>query len=266
MANTKKTVVEKQIKINAPDPKKLDDCTFFKRLGFELSEEQKRFRDAIYNPNIDIVFCNSPAGGGKTLVAVATACLMKECGLYDDIVYCFSLNNGFQQSIGLLPGSIEDKESSFYEPCLQALVSCGYQPDKCVKELNPEGEKTGTAFISCKSHTFMRGTNIGERTILICDESQNMYADELKKILTRVKDGTKVIVIGHTGQNDIVKHPQYSGFSAYIELFKNEERCAVCELTQNFRGWVSRLADSFDIDNFRKEATNKAREDRKLLG
>ena len=262
---TKKTVTT-TVTTDAPNPKKLDDCTFFKRLGFELSEEQKKFRDAIYNPNIDIVFCNSVAGTGKTTLAVATSCLMIECGLYDDIVYCFSLNNGFQQSIGLLPGSIEDKESSFYEPCLQALVACGYHPDKCVKELNPEGEKAGTAFISCKSHTFMRGTNIGERTILICDESQNMYADELKKILTRVKDGTKVIVIGHTGQNDIVKHPQYSGFSAYIELFKNEERCAVCELTQNFRGWVSRLADSLDIDNFRKEATNKAREDKRLLG
>ena len=188
---TKKTVTTTVVTV-APDPKKLDDCTFFKRLGFELSEEQKKFRDAIYNPNIDIVFCNSVAGTGKTTLAVATSCLMIECGLYDDIVYCFSLNNGFQQSIGLLPGSIEDKESSFYEPCLQALVACGYHPDKCVKELNPEGEKAGTAFISCKSHTFMRGTNIGERTILICDESQNMYADELKKILTRVKDERKM--------------------------------------------------------------------------
>ena len=51
-------------KISAPDPKKLDECTFFKRLGFELSAEQKKFRDAIYDPNIDIVFSNSPAGGG----------------------------------------------------------------------------------------------------------------------------------------------------------------------------------------------------------
>lgn len=262
---TKKTTTTTVV-TDAPDPKKLDECTFFKRLGFELSEEQKKLRDAIYSPNIDIIYVDAAAGTGKTTISVATACLMIECKLYDEILYCFSLNNGYQTTLGLLPGGVEDKESSFYEPCLQALVTCGYQPEKCVKELNPEGDKAGTAFVSCRSHTFLRGTNIGERTILICDESQNMYADELKKILTRVKDGTKVIVIGHTGQVDIVKHPEYSGFEKYIELFKDKERCAVCELTQNFRGWISQLADSLDIDNFRKEATNKAREDRKLLG
>ena len=253
-------------KIDAPDPKKLDEITFFDRLGFKLSEEQKRLRDAIYNPDIDIVFVNSPAGSGKTVISVATACLMVECRLYDNILYCFSLNNGYQTSLGLLPGSVEDKESSFYEPCLQALVQCGYQPEKVVKELNPEGAKNDTMFVSCRSHTFLRGTNIDEKTILICDEAQNMYIDELKKILTRVKDGTKVIVIGHTGQNDIVKHPEYSGFSTYIELFRGKERCAVCELTQNFRGWVSRLADSLDIDDFRREANKQQITDRRLLG
>lgn len=76
---------------DAPDPKKLDECTFFKRLGFELSDEQKKLRDAIYDPDIDIVFVNSPAGTGKSVVSVATACLMVECKLYDEILYCFSL-------------------------------------------------------------------------------------------------------------------------------------------------------------------------------
>lgn len=258
MANAKKvsTSTAKQ-KIDSPDPKRLDDCTFFKRLGFELSEEQKILRDAIYNPDIDIIFVNAPAGTGKNTVAISTACLMIECGLYDKIFYCFSLNNGFQSTLGLLPGGVEDKESNFYEPCIQALEACGYQPEKVIKELCAGDDKSGDAFVSCRSHTFLRGTNISERTILICDEAQNMYADELKKILTRVKDGAKVIVIGHTGQNDIVKHPEYSGFSRYIELFRNEERCAVCTLTHNFRGWISRLADSLDVEEFRREASSK---------
>ena len=85
---------------------------------------------------------------------------------------------------------------------------------------------------------------------------KDFYIDELKKVLTRVKDGAKVIVLGHTGQIDIVKHPEYSGFSAYIDLFKDYDRCAVCELTQNFRGWVSRVADSLDIDKIKQEADN----------
>lgn len=248
MSTTKKNV---STKLEAPDPKKLDSITFFSRLGFDLSDEQKKLRDAIYSPDIDIIFVNAPAGTGKTLIAVSTACLMVECGLYSKILYCFSLNNGFQTSLGLIPGSVEDKESSFYEPCLQALVSCGYQPEKVVKELSVDGGKSGTAFVSCRSHTFLRGTNIDRDTILIVDEAQNFYLDELKKVLTRVKDGAKVIVIGHSGQNDIIAHSEYSGFVPYIEHFKDKPRTAICELTQNFRGWLSKWADELDVPKAR---------------
>ena len=116
-------------------------------------------------------------------------------------------------------------------------------------------------FVSCRSHTFLRGTNIDEKTILIVDEAQNFYLDELKKVLTRVKDGAKVIVLGHSGQNDIVAHPEYSGFESYIEHFKDKEKVAICQLTQNFRGWVSEWADNLDIEKARKIARKQMQED-----
>lgn len=253
--------VQQMTKIDSPDPKKLDDCLFFKRLGFEMSDEQKALRDAIYSPDIDIVFVNSKAGTGKSVISLATAILMVECGRYDDIIYCFSTSGGVFDKMGFLPGAVEEKERGFYEPCEDALLTCGYQPDKYIKELNPEGEKTGIAFISCRSHAFMRGITIGERTILVIDEAQNFYIDELKKVLTRVKDGTKVVVLGHTGQNDIVKHPEYSGFERYIELFRDRERCAVCNLTKNFRGWVSNVADSLNIEKERQFARKQTQEE-----
>ena len=96
---TKKTVTTTVV-TDAPDPKKLDECTFFKRLGFELSEEQKKLRDAIYSPDIDIIFVNSPAGGGKTVISLATALLMVECGRYDEIIYCFSMSGGVFDKMG----------------------------------------------------------------------------------------------------------------------------------------------------------------------
>ena len=70
-----------------------------------------------------------------------------------------------------------------------------------------------------------------------------MYKDELKKILTRVDDASKIIVIGHTGQCDLLSHPERSGFAAYIEHFSEKERCAICNLTTNHRGWVAEWAD-----------------------
>lgn len=257
---TRKAKIE-NTPVNAPET--LERSGFFKRLSFELTEEQRVFRDAIYNKNNKIIFVNSRAGTGKTQIAVATACAMIEYKLYDQILYCFSLNNNFQSILGLLPGGVEEKERAFFEPCLEALVECGYEPNKVVKELNPDGEKEGDTFVSCKSHTFLRGTNINEKTILIIDEAQNFYIDELKKVLTRVKDGTKVIVIGHDGQCDIIKNRSSSGFLPYLKWFKGREGVAVCELTENHRGWVSRIADSLIIshDEEGKKDAEKERRD-----
>ena len=64
MSSRKQTSVDSNKYTNI-DPSKLDDCTFFKRLGFDLSEEQKKLRDAIFSPNIDIVFVDALAGSGK---------------------------------------------------------------------------------------------------------------------------------------------------------------------------------------------------------
>ena len=239
-----------ETKIQNP-PQNLSKSTFFKRLSFELSEEQKILRDAIYDKNNKIIFVNSRSGSGKSTISIATACAMIECGLYNKILYCFSLNNNFQSILGLLPGGVEEKERAFFDPCIQALIECGYDPNRVIRELNPEGEKEGRAFVSCKSHTFLRGTNIDGKTILIIDEAQNFYVDELKKVLTRVKDGTKVIVIGHDGQCDILKNRECSGFVPYLEWFEGREGVAICQLTENYRGWVSRVADEF---NFRPKS------------
>lgn len=261
MAKTTKTDAN-AAEIKAKDaPETLKNSGFFRRLGFKLSEEQKVFRDAIYNKENKIIFCNCKAGVGKTTIAVATACAMVEYGLYDEIQYCFSLNNNFQSILGLLPGGIEDKERAFYEPCVEAVIECGYFPDKTIKELSEKGD----GFISCKSHTFLRGTNIGSRTILIIDEAQNFYVDELKKVLTRVKDGTKVIVIGHGGQCDIIKNRSHSGFLPYINWFKGRPGVAVCEMVENHRGWVSRVADEFDINRMMEGGNDAAEEKRREI-
>jgi PhoH-like ATPase len=258
MANKKKENNRGACHIDAPQH--LNDSTFFGRLGFKLSDEQIKFRDAIYNPNNNIVFVNARAGSGKTVIAMATACCMVEYGLYDSILYCFSLNNGFQNSLGLLPGGQQDKEMAFYEPCLQALVECGYFPAKAVKELVPEGADNSQAFVSCRSHTFLRGTNIDSRTILILDECQNFYADEIKKVLTRVKDGAKVIVIGHNEQCDIISHPERTGFVPYLQWFEGREGAEICELKENYRGWISRVADDFNLDKLKNRRKSEAEE------
>ena len=108
-------------------------------------------------------------------------------------------------------------------------------------------EKNGTAYIRCVTHTFLRGTNF-ENKVVIIDEAQNYYFDELMKVLTRIHDSCKVIVIGHDGQIDLYKNPERSGFVRYLNWFMGDERCEVCELKNNYRGWISQHADSLKYD------------------
>jgi predicted ribonuclease YlaK len=76
----------------------------------------------------------------------------------------------------------------------------------------------------------------------VIDEAQNFTVSELRKILTRIHDNCKVIVIGHDGQCDL-KNPQLSGFTRYIEHFREESYVGVVKLSKNFRGRLANKAD-----------------------
>lgn len=218
-------------------PKTLKDHPFY---GFELDAEQTAFRDAIWNPEKLIVFCNSKAGTGKTMVATATANLLVQYGRYEGIVYISSPTQ--ESKLGFLPGEIEDKTAVYSEPFMEALMKINVNPYTAVNQYNITNQKNGTSYIDAITHVYLRGCNF-ENKVIIIDESQNFYIDELKKTLTRMSDNCKVIVIGHSGQIDLYHNPENSGFVRYLEHFKNDPRTAVCELHKNYRGWLSSHAD-----------------------
>ena len=102
--------------IKPQPPTTLDDNPFY---GIQCDEYQKQFRDAIWNPDKLIVFCNAKAGTGKTTIATATANLLCEYGLYDGIIYIASPTQ--EQKQGYLAGSIEEKSEPYFEPFYEAL-------------------------------------------------------------------------------------------------------------------------------------------------
>ena len=208
--------------------------------GFTLDDDQKMFRDSIWNPEKLIVFCNACAGSGKTFIAVATANLLVQYGLYDGIVYVVSPVQ--EEKSGFLPGDADSKTKVYTTPLYDALLKLNINPHTAIKQESITNQKNGTGYIDCVSHLWLRGCNL-ENKVVIVEESQNFYEDELKKVLTRISDTSKTIVIGHTGQCDLYHHPENSGFAPYIEHFKNESYAQICELTKNYRGKVSTHAD-----------------------
>ena len=209
----------------------------------QLDEKQAEFRDAIWSKDKQIVFANAKAGTGKTVIAVGTAWLLVQYGLYDGIVYIVSPTQ--EQKQGYLKGTIEEKSEPYLVPLYQALTKLGINPNTALSN-DIMNQKMGTACIDAMTHTFLRGTNF-ENKVVILEESQNFYCDELKKTLTRIHDTSKTIVIGHSKQVDLYNNPENSGFVRYIEHFKDDPRTAVCELDKNYRGWVSSHADELEF-------------------
>ena len=224
-------------------PVSLEDHIFY---GLSLDEEQKIFRDAIWNPERIAVVCNAKAGTGKTTIAVGVANLLVQYGFYNEVVYIVSPI--MEQRQGFLPGDAMAKNAPYMQPLTDALLTLDIDPSEAIiMEDNIESMKNG-AFIRFTVDTFLRGVNF-ENKVVIIEEAQNYYGDILKKTLTRIHDNCKVIMIGHDKQCDLIKNPERSGFNKYIEAFSNidDPRVQVCQLSTNHRGWFSKFCDDVEI-------------------
>lgn len=220
-------------------PAVLDRDIFY---GIRLDDEQYEFASAIWNPNKDIIFCNSRAGTGKTTVAAGVANMLVQYGDFRQIVYIMFPYGERKQ--GWLPGTLTEKSSVYFEAFYQALINCDVNPNTAINNESMVNQKLGDGYITCITDTYLRGPNLNDAVIII-DEAQNGTLAQLKKVLTRVGKKTKTIVIGHTLQCDL-DDPTQSGFSAYIEHFRSQERAAICTLLTNHRGWVSQWADELE--------------------
>ena len=233
MATKRKNVVNEYGDV----PKNIDGHPFY---GILLDDEQKEFVNAILNPEKLIIFANAKAGTGKTLMAVATANLLVQHNVYDGIVYIVSPVQ--EEKSGFLPGDADSKTKVYTAPLYDALAKLNINPYTAVNQESIVNQKNGTGYIDCVSHLWLRGCNL-ENKVIIVEESQNFYKDELKKVLTRVSDTSKTIVIGHSGQCDLYHNPERSGFAPYINHFQDELYAQICELNTNHRGKVSTHAD-----------------------
>jgi predicted ribonuclease YlaK len=211
--------------------------------GMNLDEQQELFLECCKDRAVKIVFCDAAAGSGKTTLAMGAAYVLVKDSRndLDGIVYIVSPYGEGKQ--GYLPGSITEKSEVYFEPAYQAMVECNMNPNTDVCGESMASRKRGEGFVKLLTHTYLRGTNLKNKVVII-DEAQNFTAGELKKVLTRIHDSCKVIVIGHRGQIDISGG---SGFARYMEHFGGQALCAVCALEKNYRGWISTWADGLEV-------------------
>ena len=213
--------------------KRRGDDLFF---GIVCNEGQQVLKDAIMNPENQVIAVNAVAGSGKTLIATACARLLCAYEDYISAVYIFPTVE--ESSLGFRPGSTAEKESDYLDPLNDALIKINEVPRQAIS--SDISEKNGTAWITARSATFMRGINL-EHKVVIIDECQNLTVPLIKRIISRCHDDCKVIVLGCTAQTDIPISK--SGFSQLLDHMKNFKGYIECQLPVSYRG---RLAEHID--------------------
>ena len=198
--------------------------------------------NSLLDPNLDLVILTGPAGCGKTLLALACALeLVIERGMYDKIIVTRNTPE-IAESIGFLPGTEEEKMLPWLAAITDSLEVLHKNDENPISSRNYIMEKANIQF---KSINFMRGRSI-QNAIVILDESQNLTASQLKTIITRCGEGTKLICSGNLAQIDSnYLTPVTSGLTYIVERFKDFQGSS----TINLNGVVrSRLA-SFAEEN-----------------
>lgn len=192
---------------------------------------------ALLDPHIDLVVLTGPAGSGKTLLALAAALeMVVEKNMYDKIIVTRSTPE-IAESIGFLPGTEEEKMAPWLAAITDSLEVLHKNDENTKGSMSYIMEKANIQF---KSVNFMRGRSI-QNAIVILDESQNLTASQLKTIITRCGEGTKLICSGNLAQIDSnYLSAVTSGLTYLVEKFKNFSGSA----TLNLDGVVrSRLAE-----------------------
>ncbi len=221
----------------------LQHSVFHDFLG-KADEEQLSMANDFFDDDVEIVWSDSKAGVGKTFLSVALA-------------YAEYLNKGktmyyiispVSDDIGALPGSKFSKESVYFGGLYDALIELGVIPERAIYEMAEETLENfnETSFDGCwihaVSHIHLRGVNISSTMIL--DETQNFKRNDIKKTLTRFKEGNKAICIGSSIQIDL-KNEKKSGFVDYMKYFRDYPKSREHNLKINHRSQLSNYADNF---------------------
>lgn len=172
--------------------------------------------------NCELVFADGPAGTGKTWLAVGYAVSLIERGAVERLIVTRpAVEAG--ENLGFLPGDMREKVDPYLRPIFDALH------DFMDPRLVERGLATG--MIEVAPLAFMRGRTLTNACILL-DEAQNTTPMQMKMFLTRLGEGSRMIVNGDPSQTDLPKG-QTSGLVEAVELLKGLESIGRVRFDEN---------------------------------
>ena len=163
------------------------------------NDEQKFAMDACLNPNLPLVSLTGGAGTGKTLIALASA--LEQERDYDQIILSRPTVILGNQDIGYLPGDQKTKMSPYLQPLMDNLNVIRGQFRPGSKEALKLEAMVTSEKLMITPLAYIRGRSLG-KCFFIIDEAQNLTPHEIKTIITRAGEGTKMVFTGDIFQID----------------------------------------------------------------
>lgn len=204
--------------------------------------EQAFAFEVLTDPDIRLVALTGKAGTGKTLLALASA--LKQNENYEQILLARPIVALSNKDLGFLPGDEKQKIAPYMQPLFDNLLvikshlSYGGYEARSIEELQNSGR------LEIEALAYIRGRSLSE-TFCIIDEAQNLTPHEIKTIITRAGEGTKMIFTGDLQQIDSpYLDAQSNGLAYMIDKMTGQDLFAHVNLLKGERSKLSELAST----------------------
>jgi PhoH-like ATPase len=196
---------------------------------------------AILNPHVKLVTIQGVAGTGKTLLALAGALEQKR--EFKQIYLARPIVPLSNKDIGYLPGDIKSKLNPYMEPLWDNLKFIQNQFHETDREYAKLNEMVNQEKLVITPLAYIRGRSLSNICFIV-DEAQNLTPHEIKTIITRAGDNTKIIFTGDIYQIDTpYLDSQSNGLSYLIDRVKDHELYAHITLEKGERSELANLAN-----------------------
>lgn len=206
------------------------------------NSEQIFCMDALLDNNIPIVALSGKAGTGKTLLALASALELR--GDYKQIYLARPIIPLSNKDIGYLPGDIKSKLNPYMQPLWDNLKVIKNQFGEGDKEAQKIQELVDSNKLMIEPLAYIRGRTL-DKIYFIVDEAQNLTPHEIKTIITRVGEKTKIVFTGDPYQIDTpYLDSKSNGLSYLIDKFCGQKVFAHITLEKGERSALAELASN----------------------